>query len=148
MTEETQKTCGDCGARPGELHQQGCDVERCPRCGGQAITCDCIYEISGITMMYATHPCTYTYTNGPTDDMYEKWDREWGPRRMPWTGEWPGVAECREFGWYSRWNASLRRWESCEPDDPEAREDMNRLYGGEARWDPDAQRWVKIDPDA
>ena len=34
-------TCGDCGCHVGEQHLEYCDVERCPRCGMQFITCDC-----------------------------------------------------------------------------------------------------------
>jgi hypothetical protein len=33
--------CHDCAAIKGEFHVLGCDVERCPACGGQLITCDC-----------------------------------------------------------------------------------------------------------
>ena len=35
------QNCHDCGAPDGTLHHPGCDSERCPNCGGQAIGCDC-----------------------------------------------------------------------------------------------------------
>jgi hypothetical protein len=33
--------CHDCAAIKGEFHGPGCDVERCPSCGGQIYGCDC-----------------------------------------------------------------------------------------------------------
>jgi len=33
--------CHDCLVQPGQLHHVGCDMERCPVCGDQAISCDC-----------------------------------------------------------------------------------------------------------
>lgn len=40
-------TCGDCGEPFGKQHLPQCDIERCPACGGQLLSCDCgpVYDI-------------------------------------------------------------------------------------------------------
>ena len=36
--------CGDCKIADGGIHHPGCDMERCPACGGQLISCGCLSE--------------------------------------------------------------------------------------------------------
>lgn len=33
--------CRDCNCPPDSYHHLGCDMERCPQCGGQIISCEC-----------------------------------------------------------------------------------------------------------
>ncbi len=33
--------CGDCAVIKGQLHVENCDVEECPLCHGQLLSCDC-----------------------------------------------------------------------------------------------------------
>lgn len=34
--------CHDCYVKSGGRHHPGCDMERCPRCNGQLISCGCL----------------------------------------------------------------------------------------------------------
>ncbi len=34
--------CGGCGAKRGGVHHLGCDLERCPRCRRQLLSCGCL----------------------------------------------------------------------------------------------------------
>lgn len=41
ITLNSLTNCHDCGAKPGQVHLVGCDVEQCSVCGGQKIQCNC-----------------------------------------------------------------------------------------------------------
>ena len=41
---KNRKRCHDCNIlnKKGNLHHFGCDIERCPKCKGQLISCGCL----------------------------------------------------------------------------------------------------------
>ncbi len=41
-TDDGPRRCGDCRASSGGYHHLGCDMERCPRCRRQLISCGCV----------------------------------------------------------------------------------------------------------
>jgi hypothetical protein len=100
--------CPDCGVVKGELHECGCDVERCPECGGQLLSCG--------------------HTVKDSD-------------RMPWTGRWPGVDECEEYGLYAYYSSDAG-WVKCGKNDPGAGPDLNALPEV-CSWDKNLKKWTK-----
>jgi len=61
---------------------------------------------------------------------------------LPWTGKWPGDAECEEYGLYSKMTGS--GWTPCSKDDPEAGLDLNTL--STYTWDKTKKKFVPPNP--
>jgi hypothetical protein len=41
---DSHDRCHDCGIINGNIHHFECDIERCPRCEGQLLSCACTVE--------------------------------------------------------------------------------------------------------
>lgn len=40
--DEPTGRCHDCNIKHGGFHHNGCDVEKCPKCSGQLVSCGCM----------------------------------------------------------------------------------------------------------
>ena len=71
-----KQTCHDCSIKEGELHKVGCDMEICPFCLGQLLSCDCCYlELGFVIDSNKTFDglTKDIYENGLTEYLHKKW---------------------------------------------------------------------------
>ena len=111
------RNCPDCGVAPGTEHLIG-------RGEGDFGGCDVARCLATGSQRLA---CGGEYHSGSCG-------------RDVWTGEWPGVAECREFGWYAKMVPG-QGWVATTADDPTGMENLNRLFF-DAQWSPELRRFV------
>jgi len=70
--------CGDCDVIEGQVHEFGCDLESCPFCLGQLISCDCLYDKLGLVdpSRYGEeteHLPPGIYKNGISEEEEARW---------------------------------------------------------------------------
>lgn len=124
--------CHDCGAQPGTAHDENCDVARCLLTGQQRLVCQAMAD-EGLDVPGPTGEMVHIPASHPGEDC----------RGDVWTGEWPGTAECREYGLWV-YCPPTGSPVPCGPDHPDAVADVTALMRN-GRWDREAQRWVLLD---
>jgi hypothetical protein len=91
-------SCSDCGAAIGQLHEVGCDVERCPCCGLQALGCQHF---------------------NPNDSRRQTWDGKWPGEadceRLGFFVNGTKFPELNRLYITCVWNADTQRWELVQP---------------------------------
>ena len=82
--------CHDCGIIEGQLHETGCDMEICPFCNGQLISCKCVYKKLNISWDIEKSEIS--------DEMEEKWNNILNKKgRIPYI-QYPNIcAKCGEL---------------------------------------------------
>ena len=50
--DDDYRFCHDCGVTELRYHHPGCDMETCPECGGQLISCNCDVEEENIKIPF------------------------------------------------------------------------------------------------
>jgi hypothetical protein len=121
--------CPQCGVAIYREHEQGCSVARCLHDGRQRL----LHEMAAGTP-------TMTEVNGEFRWRVAKDGHDCG--KDIWTGLWPGVAECEEYGLFCYFGPDFgeQGWQRCGPDHPGAQHDFTQLYI-HGQWDRETRRW-------
>jgi hypothetical protein len=103
-----KKHCHDCGVYVGEIHKLGCDMEICPFCLNQLLSCSCVYNILNIDCSEGS----WTYCNGLTTEQETLWlEKLEQKKRIPYFvipnlcrlcgTKWPNLFRVSDKEWYS-----------------------------------------------
>ncbi len=105
--------CPGCGAQSGRPHQPDCEVEQCPACGWQRLSCGCGQEIGDEERL----PWTGLLPGAAECREYGLWskldpDRGWVPCRPDEPGAYEDLLR---LGAESLWDRERRRWVRTPP---------------------------------
>jgi hypothetical protein len=123
-------TCGDCGVAEGQVHDFGCDTERCPFCTGQLLSCHCVYEKLGLfdasLPAETEHLPQEIYENGISKAQQQEWLRILDTHgRVPFIMYphvcarcgvlWPDLFRVDDAEWQKYVRQDMRREILCRP---------------------------------
>jgi hypothetical protein len=119
---DPKRICHDCSVKEGEIHSYGCDMERCPFCSYQLISCSCSYKLLGLIDGEKYTDATSflppkIYYKGLSKKQEEKWLKLLNEKgRIPYI-IYPGMcAKCGEI-WPDMFNVSDEEWNKyVQPD--------------------------------
>ncbi len=110
--------CHDCGVEEGKTHLFGCDMEECPFCGEQILSCSCVYQLLGYNFdsqkPLAGLPLQI-YENGLPPEKTNEWIEILNKKgRIPWI-QYPLIcAHCGKL-WPDFFIVPNEEWEKYIP---------------------------------
>jgi hypothetical protein len=138
------QTCHDCGVKEGQLHHRGCDMERCPVCHEQLITCECPFKHFGIDVS----PDIWVYYRiGLTKDQLRKWESILKKKgRIPYIQEGVFCYLCGSEA-NSMWMVPNKEWQKYVPPNLQKQVLCENCYNKCKRLMPNGWRKAKEPPE-
>jgi len=110
-------TCVECSAKIGQIHNKWCcDIEICPFCGGQLMTCDCVNNLMDIVLNRTDADTIDCFTQAEK----ERWLELIGDLKVQWQEVLDSPYQTYDMYFdLLRWtplvgqDSGLAKWESC-----------------------------------